>query len=61
MKRLLPIIIVIYFSLFCLGCATLKESKGDSKEDMGKLYYDFRHFLQNLTEHTMVIKDLDRD
>ena len=37
------------------GCATLKESKGDTMEDLRKLIFEVREWLTNLDEKTSIL------
>lgn len=58
MKRLITLIILAYISLFCLGCATLKESRGDTLDDIYKWINDFRHTYREFGKKTFIIKDI---
>ena len=59
MGKLKLIASLALLTLFCFtgtGCATLKESKGDTLEDTRKLFYSAQDFLKNFSERTFIIK-----
>lgn len=59
MKRIAAGIIFSFICLSTSGCATIKESKGDSVEDLRKLIFDAQLGLTDIIKKTFIIKDID--
>ena len=60
MKGIAAMTVLIGFCLSVSGCATLKESRGDTLEDTRKLIFDAQTALENLDEKTTIIRDTQR-
>ena len=52
--RILAVLLSI-FGLALSGCTTLKESRGDTMEDIRKVIFDAREWLTNLDEKTSIL------
>jgi len=57
MKRIGVITALLVLGLSIAGCATVKESKGDTLEDSRKLIFDAQTAIDTLDEKTSIIRN----